>query len=384
VLKVGTKAPADASLTVRGVFFGPFQQPIMLLGGKNHWIYGNQFGGTFGGVVVAGPGINAIAIGGTAGGDLTIGGDNPANRNVIDGANSTFGVGISVQSAVAGCQIDGNLIGVDIDGITPRPNTLGINLDGSGCDVRLNSINSNSHDGVWIQGDNNTIERNYIGKNFDGSAAPNGEYGIRISGNYNTIGLAKFLNFDGGFHANDVRFNVAGGIAVMSGIGNTIRSNTVTQNGSPMDAGIDIDLGGDGVTPNLVPNPGNGPNALQNHPSVTGLSFATPPSPGAMMVPASVNGVLFSNPGTYRVDIFSNPACTADRRGHAGRYLAEALVTIPAGEGAAAFSASLTLPTYDPANGSVDASATNALSGDSSEMGMCVNDDTIFKDGSDP
>jgi parallel beta-helix repeat protein len=378
--KVSTNAPPDASLSVRGLFFGPFQQPVMLLGGRNHWIRGNQFGGTFGGVAVPGAGLNAIAIGGNAIGYLMIGGDDPSNRNVIDGSNGALSAGISVQKAVVGCQIDNNLIGVDIDGLTPRPNALGINLNGSGCDIRSNRIANNTRDGIWVQGDDNTIERNVIGMNFDGSAAPNAGYGIRISGNENTIGLARDSTFDGGYHANDVLFNAAGGIAVTTGVGNTIRSNTVTGNGSPIGSSMDIDLGADGATQNLVPNPDNGPNGLQNHPAIIGVAYAAPPTQGAMYVPATVNGVLSSNAGTYRVDVFSNPACTPDQRGHAGRYLGDGLVTVPAGGEAVTFSISVVLPLYAPADVSVDASATNTVNGNSSEMGRCSAEDTIFSD----
>lgn len=379
-LKVSTDAPPDASLSVHGLFFGPFHQPVMLVGGRNHWIYGNQFGGTFGGVVVSGAGLNAISVGGTAVGYLMIGGDDPSQRNVIDGANGPTSAGITVQNAVVGCQIDNNLIGIDVDGFTLRPNAIGINLDGSGCDVRMNRIVGNTHHGIWIQGDNNTIERNLIGMNFDGSAAPNGGYGILISGNDNTVGLAKDWASDGGYRANEVVFNAAGGIAVTGGTGNTIRSNTVAGNGSPAGAAIDIDLGADGPTQNLVPNPGNGPNRLQNHPTITGLAFASQPVPGATDVPATVNGILSGNAGTYRVDIFSNPACTGDQRGHAGRYLGDALVTIPAGMEAAMFSVPVTLALYSPADVSVDASATDSVYGDSSEMGPCSAEDTIFSD----
>jgi hypothetical protein len=379
-LKVGTNAPPDASLSVHGLFVGPFQQPVMLLGGRNHWIYGNQFGGTFGGVAVSGAGLNAIAIGGSAVGYLMIGGDDPSRRNVIDSSNGNLSAGITVQSAVVSCQIDNNLIGVDVDGLTPRPNTIGVNLNGSGCDIRSNRIVNSTRDGIWVQGDNNTIERNAIGTNFDGSAAPNGGYGIRISGNDNTIGLARDWSFDGGYHANDVRFNAAGGIAVTSGTGNTIRSNTVIGNGSPFGSSIDIDLGGDGTTQNLVPNPGNGPNGLQNHPTITGVVYAAPPTQGATNVQATVNGVLSSNPGTYRVDVFSNPACGPDQAGHAGRYLGDELVTIPAGVEAVKFSVSVVLPLYAPTDVSVDAGATNTVNGNSSEMGRCSAEDTIFSD----
>jgi hypothetical protein len=93
---VPSNAPSSVSLTVRGVFFGGFSQSIMLLGGFNHLIAGNQFGGTVGGVSFPGSYINAIAIGGNAVGSLIIGGDNAVDRNVIVGANGPTADGINI------------------------------------------------------------------------------------------------------------------------------------------------------------------------------------------------------------------------------------------------------------------------------------------------
>jgi len=163
-LKVAADAPATASLTVRGLFFGTFNQPIMLLGGNDHRIAGNQFGGMLGGVAVPGAGTNAIAIGASASGNLIIGGDDVADRNVIAGADGPTAAGIRVQAAVSGCQIVDNLIGLDPDGVTARPNTVGINLTGSGCELRDNRVAYSRYDGIWVQGDGNVLERRKKGK----------------------------------------------------------------------------------------------------------------------------------------------------------------------------------------------------------------------------
>jgi parallel beta-helix repeat protein len=391
-LKVPSNAPSSVSLTVRGVFFGGFSQSIMLLGGLNHLIAGNQFGGTVGGVSFSGSYLNAIAIGGNAVGSLIIGGDNAVDRNVIVGANGPTGDGINIQSNVSGCQIVNNLIGIDNDGVTPHPNTYGINITGGGCDLRANRVGNSTYNGIWVQGDGNVVEQNVVGVAVDGSPAPNGSqsggtafgYGINVSGSNNTIGVDKANGFDGQFHANDVRFNAQGGIAVIDGSGNVVRGNVVSSNGIGADgSAMDIDLGGDGITGNLVPNPGTGPNGLQNHPELISLKFiGNPPKPGDTSVPGEVDGIVYGSPGAYKVDIyFAQTGCESDGRGHAESYIASQDVTIPAGATSKTFAVLATIPVYAPLHTLV-ANQTDAA-GNSSELGSCLANDTIFKNGAD-
>jgi hypothetical protein len=387
-LKVPSNAPATASLAVRGVFFGGFSQSIMLLGGNGHLIAGNQFGGTVGGISFPGSYLNAIAIGGNAIGSLIIGGDNAADRNVIVGANGVPGDAINVQANVDGCQIVNNLIGIDADGVTPHPNTYGVNISGGGCDLRGNRIGNSTYDGIQIQGDDNVVEQNFVGVAVNGSPAPNGSqaggYGIKVSGSNNTIGVDKANGFDGQFHANDVRFNAKGGIAVTAGTGNSVRGNVVSSNGIGGDgSAMDIDLGADGITDNLVPNPGMGPNGLQNHPVLTSLKFiGNPPHAGDTSVPGEVDGIVYGSPGAYKVDVyFAQTGCESDGRGHAENYVASQDVTIPAGATLKTFAMLATIPVYAPLHTLV-ANQTDAA-GNSSELSSCLANDTIFKDGAD-
>jgi hypothetical protein len=391
-LKVPSNAPATASLTVRGVFFGGFSQSILLAGGNSHLIAGNQFGGTVGGITFPGSYLNAISIGGNAVGSLIVGGDNAVDRNVIVGANGPTANAISVASNITGCQIVNNLIGIDADGTTPHPNTYGIHISGSGCDLRANRIGNNAFDGVWIQGDNNVVEQNVVGVAVDGSPAPNGTvsggmpygYGIHVSGLNNTIGVDKANGFDAQFHANDVRFNIAGGIVVDLGTGNSVRGNVVSSNGIGADgSAMDIDLGADGITGNLVPNPGTGPNGLQNHPELISLKFiGNPPKPGDTNVPGELDGIVYGSPGAYKIDIyFAQTGCESDGRGHAESYIASQDVTIPAGATSKTFAVLATIPVYAPLHTLV-ANQTDAA-GNSSELSSCLANDTIFKDGAD-
>jgi hypothetical protein len=64
--------------------------------------------------------------------------------------------------------------------------------------------------------------------------------------------------------ANDIAFNGAGGIEVVGVEANArIRGNSIHDN-----AGLGIDLGADGTTPNDLDDPDTGPNNLMNHPNL--------------------------------------------------------------------------------------------------------------------
>lgn len=380
-IQVPAAAASSASLVLRGIGFGGFGQPVVLLGGSNHVIAGNQFGGSVGGVALAGAGLQAIAIGVNASGSLIVGGQSVADRNIIGGAGF---YGISVQGGVvstpAQCQIVNNLIGVAANGITPLPNFTGIGLGGGACSVTSNRIVGNSQDAILINGGNgNVIQRNMIGVGVDGNGIFNSGAGVHItSGNNNVIGISASSNITGLLFSNTIRFMVDGGVLATSGSGNAIRSNRIYENGSTGTA-MDIDLGSDGPTANDAGDIDAGANGLQNFPLVTGVAFAAPPAPGATDVVASVRGALQAQPGSYRVDAYFGNACNANGRGHAEAYAGAAQVTIPAGASRASFTLTATLPNVTAS--AVVALAATSAAGSTSEIGPCAPLDLIFRDG---
>src|SRR5262249_34664587 len=135
-------------------------------------------------------------------GGSTVGGTTPAARNLIAG---NAGDGIRFDNA-AGNLVQGNFIGTRSDGASPLGN-LG--------------------QGVFLTGGSS---RNPVGGAGDGAG-------------------------------NLVAFNGGAGIAADSGTGNLFRSNSIFSN-----AGLGIDLGADGVTPNDPGDPDGGANDLQNFP----------------------------------------------------------------------------------------------------------------------
>jgi len=370
-----------ASLVVRGLGFGGFGQPIMLLGGANHVIAGNQFGGSVAGVALPGAALQAISIGVNAGGSLVVGGQAIADRNVIGGAGF---YGINVQSAVASspdaCQIVNNLIGVAANGVTPVPNFTGIGLSGSGCSVTSNRIVGNSQDAILINGGNdNVIQRNVLGVDVQGNGVFNSGAGVHItSGDGNVIGTSAGSSITSTLLANTIRFMVDGGVVASAGTGNSIRSNLIYENGAT-GSGMAIDLGVTGPTANDPDDTDGGPNLLQNFPIVSGISFATPPPVSATNVGATAHGAINGSAGTYRIDAYFANGCGAGGRGTAHDYAGAAVVTIPPGAMHAAFSFAVTVPNV-LADATLALSATDAA-GNTSEIGPCTPLDAIFTDG---
>ncbi|MGB7307177.1 MAG: DUF4347 domain-containing protein, partial [Burkholderiaceae bacterium] len=138
------------------------------------------------------------------GANATIGGSNPADRNIISG-NGSFGIRIDGAGAT-GNTIAGNYIGVAADGNTVLPNTgdgilllnstTGNTIGGTGAGAG-NVIVSNPStfaDGIEISGaPNNTVQGNRIGVSADGSQnLGTGGDGIHInsSSDFSIIGGA--------------------------------------------------------------------------------------------------------------------------------------------------------------------------------------------------
>lgn len=399
--RVSVGDPA-AQLYLHGLGLGGFGQAVILLDGNNHLVTGNQFGGAVAGNSLPGAGLFAISIGVNATASLIVGGNAPADRNVIGGAGSA---GVNIQSGVDStpdrCQIVNNLIGLTADGIDETPNFYGVVLGGNGCFMLGNRIAGNASDAVLIQGDGNLLQRNVIGVNVIGGALPNNGAGIRInSGSGNTIGTSAASNLGGTLLANTIRYMANGGVLLgaNAGTGNSVRTNLIYDNGavvfdSSVGDGFDLDLEADGPTADHAGSL-SGPNNLQNFPFVNKIYWNgyTPPPSNSTNIGATVAGKLDSPPGSYKIDFYYSPRCDNGAfhvlgRGHAAAYLGNTSVTIGAGATSAVFSKAVTIP-GNAANSVLSLTATDA-NGNTSEIGSCgfvstaVNDG-IFKSGFEP
>src|SRR5262249_35350005 len=155
----------------------------------------------------------------------------------------------------------------------------------------------------------NLIEGNNIGTDISGAAALGNEInGIILSNNASNNAIGGIATGQ----ANIIAFNVAAGVVVQSGTGNSILSNSIFSNGH---LGIDLVAPTDpasGVTPN-----GSGvrigPNDLQNTPSMTAVVAGTK---------GAVQATLSSLPNTpFLIQFFSNAAADPSGYGQGQTFL---------------------------------------------------------------
>ncbi|HKA22599.1 MAG TPA: C25 family cysteine peptidase [Blastocatellia bacterium] len=252
---IGGSTPGAGNVIVapqRGIF----------IGGNNNVVRGNRIGTNAAGTAGLGGGDGIFAI--TS--NHTIGGAAAGEGNLISGGN----IGVFIFSSPTGTTVvRGNLIGTDITGTLPIPNSShGIRIDSD---------------------DNGTI----------GGTNP-GE-------------------------ANTIAFNGGRGVSLAFGTGWSIRGNSIFSNSA---VGIDL-LGGTenafGVTENDPNPPGcpadgdTGPNNLQNFPTLTSIVK----SGNNLLIEGTLNSTASS---TFTLDFYANDSCDASGNGEGKTYLGSANV----------------------------------------------------------
>jgi hypothetical protein len=207
---------------------------------QNNTIAGNHIGTDASGSVGLGSlyGVSIRSGPGTTAGN-TIGGNIPAERNVISG-NGDFGVRISGWNAT-GNVVSGNYIGTDIHGRAALSNGwYGVyftenangNIVGGDSAGERNVISGNGARGVaFDDAFGNTICGNLIGTDATGTGAlGNSGSGVHLGGGSteNTIGPN-----------NVIAYNTGDGVTLF---GSSTISNTITQNSIYANDGMGIDL----------------------------------------------------------------------------------------------------------------------------------------------
>jgi titin len=124
----------------------------------------------------------------------TIGGTLNGAGNLISG-NTTYG--IEIFRTASGNQVQGNLIGTDVNGTAALPNSSGVLIDGGSAtnntiggsaDGARNFISGNSLEGIAISSSGNFVQGNYIGTDMTGTEPLPNAIGVSIGGAGNTIG----------------------------------------------------------------------------------------------------------------------------------------------------------------------------------------------------
>lgn len=284
----------------------------------------------------------------------TIGGATPGAGNVIS-ANER-GVYLAGDSNL----VQGNVIGTDIHGSLPLGNAaVGIRIEQANTNtVTANVIVDNDGEGIDIPDSNgNTLQANLIGVTAAGSAMGNAGDGLLLDG-------ASSNNLIGGAVApleNRIAYNGGNGVTIGDNNQDTPAANTISHNAIYANAKLGIDLGDDGVTPNDAGDGDPGPNLLQNTPVLTGKSISNNTT--------TITGSLNSLPNTtYVVEFFLNSACDPSGSGEGETFLGSAQVaTDPNGNSSIAASFSTILITKPYAT----ATATDPA-GNTSEFSNCM------------
>ncbi len=202
--------------------------------------------------------------------NMTIGGSNATDRNIISGnTNAGYNSGGTGTSNVS---FFGNYIGTDITGENDLGNgaegirmqhpasnyTIGGSSAGQG-----NVISGNGDDGIHLN-DDATVLGNKIGTDKDGiSNIGNDDNGIFIQ----SVGTDNTIGGNSSADENIIAFNGADGIEVNSfttTVNNEIARNSIFSNNN-----LGIDLGEDGASANDVGDGDAGANNLQNTPEIS-------------------------------------------------------------------------------------------------------------------
>jgi hypothetical protein len=293
--------------------------------------------------------------------DNMIGGGTPDTRNVISGNTAE---GVLCLTAFQNT-VRGNFIGVDATGSAGLGNgAQGVRLgEASYHKIWYNVISANGAEGVAVRGPTTTayttVRNNRIGTDVTGTAdLGNGAEGVEVY-----VGVADGQNISVGgapAYKNLIAYNTGTGVSVqlpVTGLA-TVGYNEIYSNGKGVvvtdplpthtvcnivgnsihsNAGLGIDLGDDGVTPNDAGDVDTGPNGLQNFPV---LSQARPGTTSDVVV----SGMLDASPSTtYLVEFFSSPTGDASGYGEGQTYLGSDLVATDV-SGQASFDAMLYTP----------------------------------------
>ncbi len=319
---------------------------------SNNSVLNNIIGTNAAGATGLGNSQNGVIVDGAQG---TIIGGSLAERNIISG-NTLAGIAVL---AADGTTIRSNIIGANSTGTSAVPNGSGISLDsatssniGGGTVNDGNLISGNTGAGILVMAASNfnNIEGNLIGTKLDGtSALGNGSHGISFPN-----GTSASNRIEGfGASSNTIAFNGGAGISLFAGGNN----NRISGNSIFANAGLGIDLGTAGVTPNDNGDTDTGPNGLLNFPIL--LSLAGNTISGELHVGVNAN---------TNVEFFANATCDASGNGEGEVFLGSQFITTD-NSGFATF-----MFPYTPVAGKpvITAVVINAETSDTSEFSACL------------
>ena len=283
----------------------------------NTGVQGCFIGTDASGTAAVANGTDISAFGGIGASALTVGGSQPADRNLISGSVSLDGV--------LGATIEGNLIGTDATGVAVFPGvrrgTISISSTGGTTLISGNVVAGSDAVGAINIGVGSPfafptiLQGNFIGTDTTGTVdLGNRQIGIGVGTTDVTVGGT------GPGEGNVIAFNGEGIYVVPAAKRCTIRGNSIHSN-SPLDCNAVYGCWGiflENLHPPLsyispLPNdPGDadtGANEGQNFPVIT--------SAVASGGNTTITGSLNSTPNTlFALDFYSNPACLGRPQGY--------------------------------------------------------------------
>lgn len=305
--------PSQVASVFRGLVIHGFPAQIMLAGNTTHRVEGCYIGTDVQGNTVHSFGHLGINIFDPQGAPQ-IGGLLPAQRNLISGS---LGSAITGAGSVNGLVIQGNLIGLNRAGTAALLNLntkwpaihfrepIRNSLIGGDQPNARNVIAGNKFGAISLAtgsagtGASGTrIEGNYIGTDVSGTRAIGNGYanspqpGLDIFG-FSSPGDVCTYSVGGTSpgQANLISFSAGPGIAVAACTGLRMPFNRFLGN-----AGLAVDLGNDGATPNDINDDDAGSNRLQNYPELilpvagsNSLSYRVDTATSSATYPITVN-----------------------------------------------------------------------------------------------
>ncbi|MFM9903951.1 MAG: CSLREA domain-containing protein [Pyrinomonadaceae bacterium] len=254
--------------------------------------------------------------------------------NLVAGNNSS-GILAGPNGGPGEYHIVGNLVGTDVSGTNPIPNSSGIQIAtsfanlvdiGDSDPLGSNVIAGNTFDGINIfSGFGVKIVANAIGVNSSGAPLGNGRDGVTVGGFY---AISTIVGGTDATTSNIISNNGKNGVRVngITSTYNSIRGNVIYNNGN---LGIDLSQSAiftdaDGVTPNddCQKDADLGPNRLQNYP----VLFAPVFNPDGTV---RVTGTLISTPFShFRLDVYANLVADPSGHGEGRSFLGTAEITL--------------------------------------------------------
>ncbi len=302
----------SAGSTVKGLVLNTWNTGIYV-NAANVGVQGCFIGTDAAGMTAVGDDVTGIyAFGGAGAAALTVGGPQPADRNLIAG---NWGSHVNLDG-VAGATVEGNLLGTDATGAAPLPPTNPL-YPAAGAAVITTTIGAttfirgNVAVGPFLIGNGSpssfetVVQGNFIGTDVTGLA----EFrysGIQVDTTDVTVGGT------GPGEGNVIAFNSTGVYVSQNGKRCKIRGNSIYSNGDLYRSSGIVLFYNPSPPPNwLTPLPNDygdadtGANERQNFP-VIASAVSSLVGGGT----TTITGALNSTPNTtFDLDFFSNPAC---------------------------------------------------------------------------